>query len=69
MCAHLEYSVQFGATYYKKDIEALEHGQRRTIKLVRGLEHKSYREQLRELGFSVWRRGCSGEALSLSTTT
>jgi len=47
---HLEYCVQAGGSQHRRDEGLLEQVQRRAVKMIRGLEHLSYKERLREVG-------------------
>ena len=49
MRPHVEYCIQVWRPQYRKDVELLQRVQRRTTKMIRGLDYLPYEDRLREL--------------------
>ncbi|PKU38020.1 pol- hypothetical protein [Limosa lapponica baueri] len=63
----LEYCIQLWSPQHRKDMDLLVWVQQRATKMIRGMEHLSYENKLRELGwFSLQKRRLQRHYCSLS---
>ncbi|PKU49249.1 hypothetical protein llap_434 [Limosa lapponica baueri] len=61
---HLEHCIHLWNPQYRKGMDLLEQIQKRATKMIRGMEHLSYEDKLREVGlFSLERRRLWGDII------
>ena len=62
---HLKCCLQLRSSQYRRDMDLLEHVQRRATKMNHGMKHLSYEDRLRELGlFSLQKRMLRGDLIA-----
>ena len=65
MRPYLEYCIQLSVSQHKKDMDLFQQSQSRSPRMIRGLEHLSCEERLRELGmFSLQKRRLRGDVIA-----
>ena len=62
---HVEHCIQIWNPQYRRDVYLLEYIQKRTTKMIQGMEHLSSEDRLRELGlFSLEKRMFQGDLIA-----